>query len=201
MAKLTAPLMSFGASGKLGGSLVYGSWKGIPTARQFIIPANPRTAGQIAQRNIMALIVALWRAPALKAVVRAAWDRLASSKTAAVSGFNVFTSNLVKLFASLPTASVVVDAVWAEPDQAVLTLVNIADGSEATEAGNFGVVWGVSPSQMVNQLDVGLTGGELTLTFDPPPANGESVFFAVRKAGAGAEVFDRSGIIELVNPA
>jgi len=38
--------MSFGASGKLAESLVYFSWKGISSVRQYIIPANPQSAGQ-----------------------------------------------------------------------------------------------------------------------------------------------------------
>ena len=46
MAKLTAPLMSFGARGKLGGSLVYSAWKGVNTARQLVTPANPNTTAQ-----------------------------------------------------------------------------------------------------------------------------------------------------------
>ena len=44
MAKVNAPLLSFGASGKLANSLVFMKWKGIPTARRWLVPANPKTA-------------------------------------------------------------------------------------------------------------------------------------------------------------
>ncbi len=46
MAKVTGPLMSFTASGKLADSIVYFNWKGIASVRQFIIPANPQSEGQ-----------------------------------------------------------------------------------------------------------------------------------------------------------
>src|SRR4030042_2546649 len=46
MAKVTGPLMSMTASGKLADTLVFFSWKGIATVRQWLIPANPQSADQ-----------------------------------------------------------------------------------------------------------------------------------------------------------
>ena len=51
MAKVTGPLMSMDASGKFAGALVFGKWKGRPTVRQLVTPANPQTTGQQASRN------------------------------------------------------------------------------------------------------------------------------------------------------
>jgi len=53
MAKLTGPLMSFTASGKLADTIVYFGWKGIACVRQFVIPANPQSAAQGDQRIIL----------------------------------------------------------------------------------------------------------------------------------------------------
>ncbi|MBA7557423.1 hypothetical protein ES705_50178 [subsurface metagenome] len=53
MAKLKAPLMSLGASGKLGGALVFMHWKGIDDVREYVIPANPRTPLQTTQRGYL----------------------------------------------------------------------------------------------------------------------------------------------------
>jgi len=53
MAKVNAPLMSFGASGALAKALVYFSWKGIDCVRQFVIPSNPKTTKQTTQRTYM----------------------------------------------------------------------------------------------------------------------------------------------------
>lgn len=57
MAKLKAPLFSFGASGKLADSLVFMTWKGLNTVRQYVIPANPKSDDQIAQRGYMKVMV------------------------------------------------------------------------------------------------------------------------------------------------
>ena len=46
MAKLTGPLFSLDARGKLGSALVFIGWKGIKTVRQWLKPAKPQSAGQ-----------------------------------------------------------------------------------------------------------------------------------------------------------
>lgn len=46
MAKVTGPLFSMTASGQLGKAIVYASWKGIEYVREYLIPANPKTANQ-----------------------------------------------------------------------------------------------------------------------------------------------------------
>ena len=51
MAKVQGPLFSMEASGKFGGALVFGRWKGRATVRQLVIPSNPRTEDQEAARN------------------------------------------------------------------------------------------------------------------------------------------------------
>jgi hypothetical protein len=59
MAKVTGPLMSMSASGKLGDAIVFFSWKGIDSVRQWIIPANPQSTGQ---GNIRTIIGGLGKA-------------------------------------------------------------------------------------------------------------------------------------------
>lgn len=53
MAKLKAPLMSLGASGALGKALVFFPWKGLDVVREYVVPANPKTAGQVTQRGYL----------------------------------------------------------------------------------------------------------------------------------------------------
>jgi hypothetical protein len=60
MAKTTAPILSFGAGGQLARTQVYASWKGIPYARRYVIPSNPRTTRQMVTRNIFRLLQSLW---------------------------------------------------------------------------------------------------------------------------------------------
>lgn len=60
MAKTTAPILSFGAGGALAKTQVYASWKGIPYARRYVIPANPKTTKQMVTRNVFKLLQSLW---------------------------------------------------------------------------------------------------------------------------------------------
>ena len=57
MAKLKAPLLSLGASQQLGKALVFFNWKGLDLVREYVVPSNPRTSGQVTQRGYMTDIV------------------------------------------------------------------------------------------------------------------------------------------------
>jgi len=50
MAKVTGPLMSMSASGKLADSIVFSIWKGVAYVRQYVTPANPQSSDQGDQR-------------------------------------------------------------------------------------------------------------------------------------------------------
>ena len=52
MAKVTGPLFSMSASGKLANSIVFFGWKGIHVVREWITPSNPQTGTQGDQRVI-----------------------------------------------------------------------------------------------------------------------------------------------------
>lgn len=52
MAKVTGPLFSISATGKLSNALVYFPWKGRHVVRQWLKPANPKSADQGDQRLI-----------------------------------------------------------------------------------------------------------------------------------------------------
>jgi len=88
MAKVKGPLFSMGASGKLADSLVYMNWKGIQDVRQWLIPANPKTAKQQTQRGRLADAVDMVHATAFNQSDRDAWDLYASTLPAVMSGFN-----------------------------------------------------------------------------------------------------------------
>src|SRR3989304_2506982 len=87
MAKLKAPLLSFGASGKLADTLVYFPWKGLAVVRSYVIPANPNSAGQQTQRGILTESVASWHALGLDDDDVTAWNRYAASRPPSPSAF------------------------------------------------------------------------------------------------------------------
>lgn len=97
MAKVTAPLFGFSASGKIADSLVFMKWKGIATVRKYLIPANPKSAGQVTQRNRLAAAVAAWHTVALTAIDQVAWNVLATLAAKPLSGFNKFVKEFLRI--------------------------------------------------------------------------------------------------------
>lgn len=78
MAKVTAPLLSFGASGSLANALVMSKWKGRPYARQYVIPANPQSVAQTLTRDIFRNLSSIWLAAG--AAVQLPWDTFAQGQ-------------------------------------------------------------------------------------------------------------------------
>lgn len=93
MPKITAPLLSFGGAGQIGKSMVFSKWKGVPYVRQYVIPANPKTVKQTANRNVFTLLnQAYLYAPA---AIKQAFDAYATGKP--LTGRNKFFQDNMKL--------------------------------------------------------------------------------------------------------
>ena len=107
MAKVKSPLMSFSATGQLAKSLVFSTWKGIDDVRQYVVPANPRSAGQVAQRGLMTDAVALWHSSTRNTDDAAAFNIRASVEANPMSGFNIFCKECIAAYQASeePTAS------------------------------------------------------------------------------------------------
>lgn len=61
MSRITAPLLSFGASGAIAKTQVYSRWKGIPYVRQYVIPANPNSDKQKLTRSVFSWLQLVWK--------------------------------------------------------------------------------------------------------------------------------------------
>lgn len=86
MSKVIGPLLSFGASGQVGKSAVFGTWRGVQYARRYVIPANPDTAAQQTQRGSFATMREIWKR--IGTLSRAPWDAYASGRR--FLGLNAF---------------------------------------------------------------------------------------------------------------
>lgn len=78
MPALTGPLFSLGARGTLRKTLVYSRWRGVQYARSHVIPANPDTAAQQAQRQTFRNIALYWDYAGTRA--RAPWTARATGQ-------------------------------------------------------------------------------------------------------------------------
>ena len=189
MAKLTAPLLSLGASGKIADTLVMATWKGIPYARQYVIPANPKTTDQTNQRNAFKASVAAWRNYITDATVREAWRVWAGIQASAMSNFNAAVGQLNPILLGDADASFATSI--AEASQ-VLTVSceNMDDGGQGDEAGDFQIWTGTKSTNMTQLETKTLAAGDL-VTSDLGD-DGDVIYVEVRKDDSS-----RSGIMKL----
>lgn len=78
MGKITGPLLSLGASGQIGKTLVFGKWRGVGYVRQYVIPANPQTAAQTAVRDKFATLRSMFKIAGT--IARAPYDAFATGR-------------------------------------------------------------------------------------------------------------------------
>lgn len=86
MAVVSAPLLSFGASGQVAKSMVYASWKGRPYVRRFTIPSNPQSSGQTLTRSAFSWLNSVWKVAPEN--FRTAW--VAAAKGQVLTDRNLF---------------------------------------------------------------------------------------------------------------
>ncbi len=92
MVKVQGPAFSMGASGKLGGAIVFSKWKGRPYVRELVKPANPRSGGQVSMRAMIKFLSQDWSG--LGSSEKATWAAPAAAKV--VSNFNAYVSSGAK---------------------------------------------------------------------------------------------------------
>lgn len=110
MAKVTAPLLSMGAAGQIGKTQVYASWRGVPYARRYVVPANPKTTDQTYTRSIFLWLNEAWKV--LAADVQAVWT--AAAKGQPMTDRNLWQQNNLPELRNSPNAP--------ETDLALMTI-------------------------------------------------------------------------------
>lgn len=89
MAKVTGPLMSMTASGTVGKTLTFGTWKGRAYVRNHVIPNNPKSALQVGVRAMFGFLAAAWNA--LGGTDKSSYDEGAAAQQ--ISAFNEYMQN------------------------------------------------------------------------------------------------------------
>ena len=190
MSKLTAPLLSFSASGQIAKTMVASTWKGIPYMRKYVVPANPNTAAQQTQRGYVTSVVSAWKNYFTAATGRAAWARWATFSSKTISGFNAFSSQMLKYIGTDPDASFCNEIAADTGNIVNFTMLNLDDGTTGDEAGDFEIWLGATISGMVKHEDVAIVGG-VVISTDLGDTD-DVKYVKVRKGG-----YDRSGIAEV----
>lgn len=194
MAKPKAPLFSLGASGQLGKVLVYGNWKGIDVAREYVIPANPNTALQSTQRGRLTSAVTDWHttgADALEGADKTAWNRFAGTLKP-MSGFNAFTQAFIDELVAGGTPPGHFFDLNVTATLAAAFACDVEGSGLAVEVVslNLGNTKTFFP---VVQTQAAVAGVATFAAFDTTFAAGENVFFFFDVGVAGTD-FMRSGL-------
>jgi len=190
MSKLTAPLLSFSASGQIAKTMVASTWKGIPYMRKYVIPANPQTDAQQDQRGYVTSVVSAWKNYYTHAVGRTAWNRSATASSKTMSGFNMFASQAIKVIKTDPNASFAIYVHATAGQKAAALVLNIDDGAAGDEAGNFEIWVGSTISGMTKFEEVAIVAS--VVQSSDLGDIGDVKYVKIRK-----DSYDRSGITEL----
>jgi len=179
MARLTAPLLSLGASGSIAKSLVFANWKGINYARVHVIPENPNTVDQQEVRGVFATLAEMYkrmptgaRVPwiaAVRGLALTARNRHVQANLAALKGQAVLDDLVMSIASGQAIA----------PDAALAV-----DGADGT------VTWTcIAPTAPVGYTLVGVSG-VACLDGDPSPVLVRPTYFGTIAAAPWAGVID-----------
>lgn len=148
MSKVTAPFFGFHARNQINKALVYFVWKGINCVRTWVIPANPKTAGQIAQRGNFTALVAIWHGGVFTARDVGSWNRAATTiKFRPQSGFNRFMGIFRAIFYKVFTGIHLSMATDVSTAHASWVTSMLADLHAATNACT--MLWGTKPTSLI----------------------------------------------------
>lgn len=199
MAKLKGPLFSLGASGAIGKALVYFGWKGLDVAREYVVPANPRSTDQLKVRGYLKLAVSMIHEDQARADHplngndQVAYALKGSLIPTPRTWFNTIVKEIVYNFWRGRAASIFRDGGEVAGDTTLAVGIHGTDiKTGAIEAGTFW--YGTSKSNLINSkpADITLPILAASATLDGL-TNGIKYFWQFRPTTAGWE-YSKSGI-------
>jgi len=195
MAKLNAPLFSFAASGKIANALVYFGWKGLNVVRQYVVPANPKTAGQVTQRGYLAQAVEsihgaqAWAAHLFDETDAMAYALLGSTYKTPRTWFNQAVKMIVdQLVASKHPLLYSDGGTTPGADQLAVTVTQV---SAYATAANFH--YGTSKTALINSIAATLAAQTWSKTITGL-TTGQKYYWQLRPTVPAASIGGNSGI-------
>ncbi len=158
MAKVKAPLFSFGASGKIADALVYFPWKGLNVVRSWVKPSNPKSTDQVTQRGyVTACVAAIHTAQGLAADAldeddKNAYAALASTFATPRTWFNAIVKLWIdcKRLSDVPIVYSNGQCSDKDATDALLDLVINEETGAQLAAGKF--FYGTSKTALINSI-------------------------------------------------
>lgn len=166
MAKTTSPLLSMGASGKIGNTMVFFPWKGINAVRQWLVPANPKSTKQTTQRGYMTAFVSKVHeamsdeSNPLNEDDKTAYAKLAQTLGKVATWFNAAAKEWMDTKVAQKTPVVYYGVTFddLDPDTFGITLHLAEETSEDLADGKF--YFGRTPTAMLESATATVTSGD-----------------------------------------
>lgn len=199
MAKVTGPLFSLSASGQIAKTLVFMPWKGLNNVRKYVIPTNPNTALQDAQRDHLGdavdlVHVAMSDADPLNELDTVAYSAWASTIKTAMTWFNMAVKNFIDQ-RRLNLHSVIFTDGLMTPGAASLELTGSwnkdPDSANDITAGNG--YYGTSKTALIHSVAAVIVAGAYTITI-PGLVTGQKYYVQFRATVHADFVGAMSGI-------
>jgi len=179
------PSFLIGSMSGKAGNAVAAVWKGIQYIRQHVIPTNPNTVDQQAQRARFSLIVSWWHA--LSEAVVAYLDILAEGQ--GQSGFNLFQSRNVKDLYAVVDPRLIPLSTKVEPISTWVVATESVGGLQAT--------WDAADAVPTSTLEIycckfdgtDYSGEIFQPDYTPPLVSAETVTFGNLEPGEQYQCF------------
>lgn len=169
VAKLLAPLLSFSASGKLANSIVAFSWHGINCLRSYVIPHNPRTPEQQANRQHIKIATFAWKNYLLAPLAREGWTNWATIDERPLTGYNAAVSNMTIAHRILGAVNFGNGSIWLDNQTLRIYLFNGQTGQPLNEGVTYTIYYGALPETLDQTVSVPQTvAGYIDLAFGVP---------------------------------
>ena len=189
MARITFSPLIVEASGKVKDT-VFARWKGRPYIRARVTPANPKSADQTKQRNIMTAAVAFWQS--MHADLVAAFNTYGTAYR--LSGYNVSTRrnaataapNGDGTYARMESAGTYFPALM-QPTPGSIDLTTVAAVTGAGASGTIDVSWAAGAWQATDYVYVVALNAQGTYLIGTPET-------AISKTAANAAAVTSAGL-------
>jgi len=196
MAKLTAPLFSFGASGALAKALVYFPWKGLNVVRQYVVPANPKSDAQVAQRAFLTAAVdeihagMVYPSHPLTSADKSAYSLLASVKGIIMTWFNSMAKTMIDAMIDLHVYMALVSGACTYLAATTATAVMWSVKEEAPVGDVF---YGTSKTALLKSVAANFAAHTISVTLTGLTV-GTTYYWQWRKTAVGTDNVQVSGI-------
>ncbi|MBA7571052.1 hypothetical protein ES708_12808 [subsurface metagenome] len=166
MAKLKGPLFSLGATQQIAKTLVYFPWKGLNVVREYVVPANPKTALQQTQRGYLTTSVALVHTAQadatnpLKSIDQVAYSALAAVKGIIMTWFNQAVKLAIDVLVAAAVPCIYSDMTFTTKTAGAIDLeLYLNEGTPSTlVAGKF--YFGSTKTNLINAVAATVTAGD-----------------------------------------